>query len=143
MVKVTRWKYGHPQNHDSEELMQNGIFFTGDKFDVKICFFHFTKWEFFFIMLNTNNSDLYVLCAFKCLLFQCQINQTGGKPQNSPLVTVKSSFHVSSTGRKLFSASTTDHENYLSQSSLVNFVVFYWFDLVWYCTNKVQCVLKK
>ena len=93
-------------------------------------------------MLNTNNSDLYVLCAFKCLLFQCQINQTGGKSQNSPLVTVKRSFQVTSTDRKLFSASTTDCENYLSQPPVANFGVFYWFDLVWHCTNKVRCVLQ-
>ena len=74
--------------------------------------------------------------------FQCQTVQTGGKPQNSPLVTVKISFQVTSTGWKLFSASTTDCENYLSQSPVVNFGVFYWFDLVWHCTNKVRCVLK-
>ena len=75
--------------------------------------------------------------------FQCQVNQTGGKSQNSSLVTVKSSFQVTSTGRKLFSASTTDRENYLSQSPVVNFGVFYWLDLVWHCTNKVRCVLKR
>ena len=51
-------------------------------------------------------------------------------------------FTVISTGWKLFSASTTDRENYLSQSPVVNFGVFYWLDLVWHCTNKVQCVLK-
>jgi len=37
------------------------------------------------------------------------MDQTGRKPQNSPLV---------------------------------NFVVFYWLDLVWHCTNKLRCVLK-
>ena len=76
-------------------------------------------------------------------LYNAKLNQTSRKPQNSPLVAVTSSFQVSSTGRKLFSASTTDRENYLSQSPVVNFGVFYWFDLVWHCTNKLRCVLKK
>ena len=84
-------------DHVSEEFMQNGIFFTGD----------------IFVKKTTNTiSDKYIffILIYMCFMshFQCQTNQTGGKPQNSPLVTVKSSFHVSSTGRKLFSASTTD-----------------------------------
>ena len=45
--QIESWKYGHPQNHELEELMQNGIFFAGDEFDIKISFFHFTKWEYF------------------------------------------------------------------------------------------------
>ena len=34
-------KYSHPQNHDLEELnlMQNGIFLAGDKFDIKTLVF--------------------------------------------------------------------------------------------------------
>ena len=28
------WKYGSVQNHDSDELMQNGILISGDKFDI-------------------------------------------------------------------------------------------------------------
>ena len=40
--------------------------------------------------LNTNNSYLYVfLCLLMSSFFQCQTVQAGGKPQNSPLVTVK------------------------------------------------------
>ena len=123
--------------------MQNGIFFPSDEFDIKTLVFFTLQTDLtLFIKLNTNNSDLYVFVPINVFFFQCQTDQTGGKPQNSSLVTVKSSFHVSSTGRKLFSASTTDHENYLSQSPVVNFGVFYWFDLVWHCTNKVRCVLK-
>ena len=34
--QIESWKYGHPQNHELEELMQNGIFFAGDDFDIKI-----------------------------------------------------------------------------------------------------------
>ena len=41
-------------------------------------------------------------------LYNAKLNQTSRKPQNSPLVTATSGFQVSSTGRKLFSASTTD-----------------------------------
>ena len=35
-------------------------------------------------------------------------------------------------------------ENYffIVTSVVVNIGVFYWFDLVWHCTNKVRCVLK-
>ena len=67
--QIESWKYGHPQNHELEELMQNGIFFAGDEFDIKISFFHFTKWEYFFIKLNTNNSDLCVFLPLSVFFF--------------------------------------------------------------------------
>ena len=74
--------------------MQNGIFLTGDKFVIKILVFSTLQNELiFFIKLNTTNSDLYVFVPLNVLFFQCQTGQTGGKPLNSPLVTVKSSFH--------------------------------------------------
>ena len=33
--QINKNRYGHPQIHDSEELMQNGIFSTGDEFYTK------------------------------------------------------------------------------------------------------------
>ena len=43
----------------------------------------------------------------------------------------------------IISASTTECKNHFSELPVVNFGVFYWFDLVWHCTNKLRCVLKK
>ena len=43
----------------------------------------------------------------------------------------------------IISASTTECENHFSELPVINFGVFYWFDLVWHCTNKVRCVLKR
>ena len=41
-------------------------------------------------------------------LYNAKLNQTSRKPQNSVILAVTSSFQVSSTGRKQFSASTAD-----------------------------------
>ena len=42
-----------------------------------------------------------------------------------------------------FSGSTTDCENYFSQPVRLNYLVFYWLDLVWHWSVKVRCVLKR
>ena len=41
-----------------------------------------------------------------------------------------------------FSGSTTDCENYFSWLVDEGFMVFYWLDLVWHCTDKPRCDLK-
>ena len=76
---------------------RTGSLFTSYKFDKKhqvlalykmrfnINIFHRAKYKF--------NSDLYVFYLLMSSFFQCQMDQTGGKPQNSPLITVESSFH--------------------------------------------------
>ena len=110
---------------------------------------YYVNFEMFYLKFSTSTiagigrrGTMHFSRHIELYLYNAKLNQASRKPQNPPLATVKTCFRISSTGWKLFSASTTDRENYLSQSPVVNFGVFYWFDLVWHCTNKLRCVLK-
>lgn len=76
------------------------------------------------------------------LIFQCLTNQTGGKPKISPQLAVIAGFHSHQYCLRNFHRQHWWLENQLSQLFGVKFWVFYWFDLVWHCTNKLRYVLK-
>ena len=59
-------------------------------------------------MFSTSIQVLSFSRHIELYLYNAKLNQTSRKPQNSPLVTVSSSFQVSSTDRKQFSVSTAD-----------------------------------
>ena len=121
-------------------LRMNQIFLRVVYFLYLTDFLKITKsWNWFWQIYKFS---IAVLCVLISSFFSAW-QSNWWKIQNSPQLAMIACFHSYQCCLRNFHRQHWWLENQLSQLIGLKFWVFYWFDLVWHCTNKLRCVLKK